>query len=454
MAEWVRALRLLPSLVLIMVFIWIMLRDLRTGSFFVTMSVILLVSGCAGVKPHSVEYGDGEEAPVASETESGASPPMSPRWMTTGDALGVQSDAAREGSTTVQLSTDPATLRNQLAARCTEGIAGKEEGFLPVLITEIYRIGIDPALATEALLKANCGSLSEVVQGMVAEGGESAVAPVAERALFLAGPGAEGIIESAATSGLGRDLSGLSRSRAGGGRDSLTYSLVYFPARSRQDDERGLGSPYSTGMPDYGIYTFILLGEGYAGVNVNDQERYGELLRVVQSYVLAAGDGALGPESVRHAFLIPVHSQGRGKPLVDQTDPALSANMRDALAKYFDQTKRPRLASRLREHPGPFLISSLEPRLVPGNTRAPRLLTDLSEMAPEYMYAVVDAYDRRIPAEMAGSAASFQPIRERLVELFALVDATGANARVDDQSWVTLTGATASRLEPDDNPSN
>ena len=419
-----------------------MQRDHRIGSFLVALILMLLVSGCAAVKRQW-----GKQESVQPDGESMPAPTTPPQWMTTGNALGVHSDDDRENSTMVYLSTDPGQLRNQLAARCSGAVQGKEEGFLPVLITEIYRAGIDPAVATEALLKANCGSLSEVVQGMVAEGDESAVAPVAERALFLAGASAEGIIEAAATSGLGRDLSGLNRSGAGGGRGSLTYSLAYFPARGGQNDERGLGSPYGTGMPGYGIYTFILLGGGDTQMEEKDQERYRELLRVVQSYVLAAGEGGLGPESARHAFLVPVHSQGRRAPLVDQADPALSTNMRDALAKYFDQTRRPSLASRLRKHSGPFLISSLEPRLVPGNTKAPRLVTDLSEVGPEYMYAVVDAYDRRIPEDAAGSAASFEPIRKRLVDLFALVDATGANAQDNDQSWVTVIGVPVPTLE-------
>ena len=126
---------------------------------------------------------------------------------------------------------------------------------------------------------------------------------------------------------------------------------------------------------------------------------------------------------------------------MEQADPVLSASMRDALAKYFDQTSRPSLAIRLRKHSGPFLVSSLEPRLVPGNTKAPRLLTDLSDVGPEYMYAVVDAYDRRISDDGAGSAASFEPIRKRLVELFTLVDATtGGNAPDADQFRVTVIG--------------
>ena len=48
-------------------------------------------------------------------------------------------------------------------------------------------------------------------------------------------------------------------------------------------------------------------------------------------------------------------------------------------------------------------------------------MTDLSEVGPEYMYAVVDAYDRRIPEDAAGSAASFEPIRKRFGKDVTLV---------------------------------
>jgi hypothetical protein len=76
--------------------------------------------------------------------------------------------------------------------------------------------------------------------------------------------------------------------------------------------------------------------------------------------------------------------------------------MRRDFAAYLRAGGQIALAQRLDRGAGPFLVSSLEPRLVPADAWRPRMFVDLSEIGPEYMYSVVDAYDRPIPAEQVG----------------------------------------------------
>jgi hypothetical protein len=93
--------------------------------------------------------------------------------------------------------------------------------------------------------------------------------------------------------------------------------------------------------------------------------------------------------------------------------------MRADLIEYLRRRGQGALAARLETLPGPFLVSSLEPRLLPTNALAPRLVTDLSLVGPEYLYAVVDAYDRALPPEQQGRPEALGGIRERLLALFS-----------------------------------
>jgi hypothetical protein len=46
-------------------------------------------------------------------------------------------------------------------------------------------------------------------------------------------------------------------------------------------------------------------------------------------------------------------------------------------------------------------------------------VTDLSAIGTEYLYAVVDAYDRPVPLDTAGQFEALNPIRDRLLGLFS-----------------------------------
>jgi hypothetical protein len=92
--------------------------------------------------------------------------------------------------------------------------------------------------------------------------------------------------------------------------------------------------------------------------------------------------------------------------------------MRADFAGYLRQQGQPVLAQRLADRPGPFLISGLEPRLMPNGEGAPLLIVDLSAVGPEYMFAVVDAYDQPVPTGLGGRPETLAPIRQRLLGIF------------------------------------
>jgi hypothetical protein len=124
--------------------------------------------------------------------------------------------------------------------------------------------------------------------------------------------------------------------------------------------------------------------------------------------------------------------------------------MRRELAAYLRRSGQPVLAERLDSAPGPFLVSSLEPRLIPGSPLAVRLIVDLSGIGPEYMYSIVDAYDREIPPKLAGRVESLLAVRQRLTGLFPGGRIEGG-AQPPAGDWVFILGRQAA-TQADDRP--
>jgi hypothetical protein len=193
--------------------------------------------------------------------------------------------------------------------------------------------------------------------------------------------------------------------------------------------------------PGYALYTFVLPGDPAAGSAAGDRlAATRELLRVIESYVLA--DGARG-----HSFVVPLSAERVDGSLVERAGAEAAAAMRNQLTGHLRRTGQGGLAARLATSPGPFLVSTLEPRLVPLDPSAARMLVDLSAVGPEYMYSVVDAYDRRISPDIAGRAGSLTALRGRLDGLLSEAGAAGAPA-----DWVfmlgqrSLTGAGGGRV--------
>jgi hypothetical protein len=367
-------------------------------------------------------------------------------------APGLQEPAPDEAAVAALSEGDPA-LRSLVAERCAGRPAGiTEASFLRALVADLHADGVDPALAVDALIIGRCGDLADIVTEVVAQGGEAVAMPVIERAVALAGSGSTLIVERAAAEGLmlaGRERVApqalASPVLAGGGE----YAMLYFPLggdAAAGGDTMSLTQLFGNAEPGYGIYTYIL-GGGADGADGAGADTYRELLRVIETYVLVAGPDGARPDRGAHTFLVPVHAGRAGAPLVERTGPELSAAMRRELAAYLRRGGEQALANRLATAPGPFLVSGLEPRLVPGSAQAARMIVDLSAIGPEYMYSVVDAYDRQIPPEAAGRVESLLAVRGRLIGLFPSpgVDAV-ASAPAGD--WVFMLGRRSTALRP------
>lgn len=415
---------------------------------------LLILAGCAGggfkVAPTAASSDRGRPAPAAirEATRVRAIEPADPseaQGRTPGEAARGRAVSApdpggqgRGGFT--PFSADLKDLSREVALICSSARLGKQKDYLAPLVTDLYLSAIDAASATEALIQGDCGSLEEVVLEMVTQGGEVVVDPVVRRALALAGPKSEGGIRVAAAKGLMRDLeTGEGLAEAAPSPGPLAPAMAYFPSRGAESivaPANGLQSLYAKATPGYGVYTFVLPGAAFHPEKEADRFRYAEVLRLIETYVLGGDQGVKGPLPETHTFLVAIRPDRRQARLIDQADPKLATSIRGELAKKLRLFNQPILASRLDNRPGPFLVSSLEPRLVPTSEASPRLVVDLSGIGNEYLYAVVDAYDRPIPAEQQGRPESLTEIHQRLLAgAGRQVNATGPGTPLQDD-WV------------------
>ena len=381
------------------------------------------LAGCGGSLPMASGSGgvDTEAAGAGIGTVSAQTPvEPPPRWRSTNEVVTPDAIAPEHGPGQPLYDLgDPASFRAQVQTRCEARSAEvTETEHLRIVVAELYADGAAPGPSADALIRADCGGVADIVRELVAQGGEAAVAPVVDRTLLLVGPGAEGLVEGAVSAGLGRDPRGTVPSGTDQDGGALRYAMAYFPVGGDGDLEQSdsLSRLFGTSRPGYGLYTYVIAG---SDISVSPQAfaTYRELLRVIETYVLAARDGG-GPDPSAHTFLVPVRPERHGAALVDQTGPELSAPMGEALVRYLGGRGRADLVRRLETSPGPFLVTSLEPSLTPREQGAPQLLVDLGSVGPAYMYSVVDAYDRPIPAGETGRQASLDAVRGRLLDLF------------------------------------
>jgi hypothetical protein len=352
--------------------------------------------------------------------------PSEAQGRTTGEAAtpgrsSSESDPGRAGKESfTPFSADLKDLRREVALICNSARLSKQQDYLAPLVTDLFLSTIDAASATEALIQGDCGSLEAIVLELVTQGGEAVVDPVVRRALALGGPRSEGTIRLAAAKGLMQGLETGEEPAAGPdpAAGPRAPAMAYFPSRGAEPivaPASSIHSLYDKATPGYGVYTFVLPGAGFNLDHAADRFRYAEVLRLIETYVLGDGPGTTGPRPESHAFLVAIRPDRRQARLVDQTDPELATSIRAELVKKLRKFNQPLLASRLDSRPGPFLISSLEPRLLPTSETSPRLVADLSKIGNEYLYPVVDAYDNAIPSEQQGRPESLAAIRDRLL---------------------------------------
>ena len=430
----------------------------------VGLLAMLTLAGCATRLPAWARIGpapaaaptattaDAVSTPTPAATPPDLSAPPAPQWRTTREALGLNTPAAEPvavgegGPIFTPFSQTLPELRREVALICGSARINKQQDSLKPLVTDLYLSNVDPAFATEALIQGDCGSLAAVVRELVAQGGNTVVAAVLNRAIFLSGPGAEGTIRAAASSGLKQDLvTPVQRSEPTLDTGTLAYSMAYFPSQAAAYGVASAAAPgtlYSNATPGFGIYTFVLLGGAFDPTVEDHRARYAELLRIIETYVLAGAATPQNPTPEAHAFLIAIRpEEDDDTTLIERSGPELSAGMRSDLSHYLRSRNQAELAERLTLLPGPFLISSLEPRLLPSTAAAPRLVTDLSTIGTEYLYAVVDAYDRPVPADQQGRPEGLTAIRDRLLGLFSRkVSAVDLSPALKD-AWVFRLGA-------------
>ncbi len=333
-------------------------------------------------------------------------------------------------------------LAEEVADHCAGVRSDLGKGLAP-LATDLYLSGVEPADGTEALIRGGCATVAEIVTEMIAQGGENALEPVFERAMMLTGSGAAATIEDAARRGLERRTAMLA-APSGTLRESLVHGMRYFPygaERSRAENAVAMNTLFELAAPDYGVYTFVLLGR-LGRLDEEGHRRYRELFRIIETYVSASPDGAAADASV-HSFLIPVYAEHGDAALVEQLSSDLSQLMVQVLARDLRHRDRARLAARLESSAGPFLVASLEPRLVPNGPDSPRLVVDLSSIGVESLYAIVDAFDRPIVPAQQHRPESLMAIRSRLLDLVAAGHV--ASSATAGAQWVFWVGRDASR---------
>jgi hypothetical protein len=396
---------------------------------------LALLTGC-GTVPAAATAG----APVLTGRERVAQQPPPPPWEAPVPAAEPLEHSS--GASARVYSQEPLRLRQELNTVCNAIPPAAAARVLRALVADLYFSGVDPAVGTEALLLGKCGTAPEVVSEMVARGGETHAAVIVERAQKVAGSGATRSLTAALNSGLARATNLRSDDTPAASNQLPAYGMVYFPAAgefSKVDTAIALNRLYEDAIPGYGLYTFILMGQIESKTATAAQQRTQELLRVIETYITADEQHA-DPNAETPAFLIPIHPEKVGHPLIEQVAFDLSASMREHLTTTLRRAGHSRLAAQLEQGSGPFLVSSLEPRLTPTDANAPHLITDLSLIGAEHLYSVIDAYDRPIPFASSGQAETLTSIRERLLALPIKNTAPTGKKVPAQNNWVSLLG--------------
>lgn len=421
------------------------LRRVRSDAFnrvtrcWLWLFLLPCLIGCSGVQ----SFAGGRQA-----VDDRHQRPPTAAWQSSGRLPGTAESAPENtGPAAVLYSQDPLPLRREVATACARSRVANDRRFLRSLVADLYFSGVDPAAATEALLLGECGSLSEILTEMVAQGGPASRDAVSARARAVAGPGSARRIDAAVTAGLARYASKPDAEIAPVSDPPPAYGMLYFPSvgeGARIDTSMALNQLYENGIPGYGIYTFVLPGPGLPPASGASAARLRELLRIIETYVATTENEGDGPSAEAHAFLIPINVANLGAPLIDQVAVDLSRHMHRQFSQNLRLEGQTRLAARLEKGDGPFLITTLEPRLLSSDPSSPRLVADLSRLGPEHLYGIVDAYDRPIPSGASGRPESLRLIRERLLNL-PLLPADTLDGRVEQPDWLFSLGQIGDR---------
>ena len=222
----------------------------------------------------------------------------------------------------------------------------------------------------------------------------------------------------------------------------VLYAMAYLPSPSGVETERAnsLAELYADARPGYALYTFILGGPVGAQTQVDRTDTYSELLRVIDTYVANDGNALADTGVGWHAFLVQVDAARTDGSLAERVQPGLSRQIQSAMARQLRLHGQFELAERLDRSYGPFLVTSLRPALFPMSARTPLLVVDPQGIGPEYMYALIDAYDRPIPGDLAGRPESLAAIGRRLRGMLPTPRGDRGDAPRPVGDWVWLIG--------------
>lgn len=222
----------------------------------------------------------------------------------------------------------------------------------------------------------------------------------------------------------------------------VLYAMAYIPSPSGVETERAnsLAELYGDARPGYALYTFILGGPVGVQTAVDDADTYSELLRVIETYVANDESAETDTGFGRHGFLVQVDAARTDGALAERVQPGLSRQIQSALAMQLRMQGRFELAERLDRSYGPFLVTSPRPALFPMSARTPLLVVDPREIGPEYMYSLVDAYDRPVPGDLSGRAGSLAAIERRLRGMFPNPQRDRGAAPPPFGDWIWLIG--------------
>jgi hypothetical protein len=345
----------------------------------------------------------------------------------------------------VFFSQDPELLRAEVSAECRAIRSSRSAEAIPTLVNDLYLSVVDPAEATEALIRGDCAPVPVIVRELVLRGGQRAIEPVVGRAIALSPPNQRAAIEAAAVDGLARhsELIGLG---AGPTRRAREVAMAYFPSAgppARAESGTTSDRLYRTAIPGYGIYTFVLVGGSVETLADADQARHRELFRLIETYAAVGGEEGEAPHRDAHVFVVPVDDELAGAPLFNQVSSDLSDRMRLRLIEVLRGRGLTALAARLESGTGPFLIAGTEPDLLSGGPGSPRLIADLSAMGVEHIYAVVDGFDREVSADLVGRPESMAALYDRLVTLLPAGQTQVFGSVPSPQNWLFIVQETS-----------
>lgn len=153
--------------------------------------------------------------------------------------------------------------------------------------------------------------------------------------------------------------------------------------------------------PGYAVYTYVLFNSNQPDAGSPEEKRYDSILKAILQDVKTqqVGKSAGWPINETNIFCIPFVTWNPKKAnALEKYDFDLSLKYLAILQGAVKNNKE--LFKRLEQRPGPFLISFYEPLpKLQGKAATKMLYLDLTDMPPDGMRQILDAYKQRLDSE-------------------------------------------------------